>query len=71
MAWIGVIEPAEASGELKAEYDKAIQRAGRVFNIVKVQGLNAPTLRGRWICPSPPCTAGQGSRTRSARYYAS
>jgi len=45
MAWIGVIEPAEATGELKAEYDKALQRAGKVFNIVKVQGLNLRTLR--------------------------
>lgn len=45
MAWIGVIEPAEATGELRAEYDKAVRRAGRVFNIVKVQGLNALSLR--------------------------
>lgn len=45
MAWIGVIEPAAATGELKTEYDKALRRAGKVFNIVKVQGLNAPTLR--------------------------
>ena len=45
MAWIGMIEPAEASGELKTEYDKAIRRAGRVFNILKVQGLNARSLR--------------------------
>jgi uncharacterized peroxidase-related enzyme len=45
MAWIGVIEPAGATGELKLEYDKALHRAGKVFNIVKVQGLNASTLR--------------------------
>jgi len=45
MAWIEVIEPPEAMGELKAEYDKAIRRAGRVFNIVKVQGLNPASLR--------------------------
>jgi uncharacterized peroxidase-related enzyme len=45
MAWIEVIEPPEATGELKAEYDKAIRRAGRVFNIVKVQGLNPASLR--------------------------
>ena len=45
MAWIEIIEPAEATGELKAEYGKAIRRAGKVFNIVKVQSLNAPTLR--------------------------
>jgi uncharacterized peroxidase-related enzyme len=44
MAWIKMIEPAEATGELKAEYEKAERRAGRVFNILKVQSLNAPTL---------------------------
>jgi uncharacterized peroxidase-related enzyme len=45
MAWIKVIEPEEARGELKSEYDKAIQRAGKVFNILKVQSLNPRTLR--------------------------
>jgi uncharacterized peroxidase-related enzyme len=45
MAWIEIIEPAEATGELKAEYDEAIRPAGKVFNIVKVQSLNASTLR--------------------------
>lgn len=45
MAWIKVIEPEEASGEIKVEYDKAIRRAGKVFNIVKIQGLNPRTLR--------------------------
>jgi uncharacterized peroxidase-related enzyme len=45
MAWIKVIEPADATGELKAEYDKAVGRAGRVFNILKVQSLNPLALR--------------------------
>jgi uncharacterized peroxidase-related enzyme len=45
MAWIRVIEPDEAAGELKDEYDKAIRRAGKVFNIVKIQGLSPQTLR--------------------------
>ncbi len=45
MAWIKMIEPEEAAGELKAEYDKAIRRAGRVFNILKVQSLSPATLR--------------------------
>ena len=44
MVWIKVIEPEEATGELKSEYDKAIQRAGKVFNILKVQSLNPRTL---------------------------
>jgi alkylhydroperoxidase family enzyme len=45
MAWIRMIEPEEARGELKAEYDAAVRRAGKVFNILKVQSLNAPVLR--------------------------
>ena len=46
MAWIKMIEPEEASGELKVEYDAAVGRAGKVFNILKVQSLNASVLRG-------------------------
>jgi len=45
MAWINTIEPDDATGELKAEYDKAIGRAGKVFNILKVQSLNTQSLR--------------------------
>ena len=44
MAWIETIEPGEASGELKAEYEKAIRRAGKVFNILKVQSLSPAAL---------------------------
>ena len=45
MAWIKVIEPQEATGELKQEYDAAVQRAGKVFNILKVQSLNPAALQ--------------------------
>ncbi len=44
MAWIKIVELEEAAGELKAEYDRAVHRAGKVFNILKVQSLNAKTL---------------------------
>ena len=44
MAWIKMIEPPDSTGELKAEYDMAVRRAGKVFNILKVQSLNAQTL---------------------------
>ena len=40
-----LIEEGEASGALKAEYDAAIARAGKVFNIVKAMSLNPETLR--------------------------
>ena len=45
MAWIKVIEPREATGALKQEYDAAVERAGKVFNILKVQSLNPPALQ--------------------------
>ena len=35
----------EATGPLRAEYDAAIGRAGKVFNIVKAMSLNPATLR--------------------------
>jgi uncharacterized peroxidase-related enzyme len=40
-----LIEEGEATGALKAEYDAAIARAGKVFNIVKAISLIPETLR--------------------------
>jgi uncharacterized peroxidase-related enzyme len=34
----------EATGELQGEYEAAIGRAGKVFNIVKAMSLNPETL---------------------------
>ncbi len=45
MAFIKTIEPEDADGALKLEYDDAINRAGKVFNILKVQSLNPTALR--------------------------
>ena len=45
MAYIQVIEPEAADGALQAEYASAVGRAGKVFNILKIQSLNAPVLR--------------------------
>lgn len=44
MAWIRMVEPGEAEGRLKEEYNQAVRRAGKVFNIVKVQSLNPRIL---------------------------
>ena len=45
MAWIRTVGPSDAEGALRAEYEAAIRRAGRVFNILKIQSLNPGTLR--------------------------
>ena len=44
MAYIRTIAPEEATGELKQYYDAAVKRAGRVFNIVRLQSLNPRAL---------------------------
>jgi uncharacterized peroxidase-related enzyme len=45
MPYLRLIEVDEATGELKAEYEAAIARAGKVFNIVKSMSLNPRVLR--------------------------
>lgn len=44
MAWIRMVSYEEATGSLRRQYDQAIQRAGRVFNILRIQSLNPETL---------------------------
>ncbi|MCZ6477949.1 MAG: hypothetical protein O6851_06520 [Gemmatimonadetes bacterium] len=45
MPWIRQIPIDEATGLLKREFDKAIRRAGRVWNILHVMSLNPRTLK--------------------------
>jgi alkylhydroperoxidase family enzyme len=44
MAHIRLVEVAEATGALKRQYDAAIARAGRVWNIVKTMSPNPSVL---------------------------
>ena len=46
MPHLRLIDVDEATGELKAEYDAAVERAGKVFNIVQAMSLR-PTVLGR------------------------
>jgi alkylhydroperoxidase family enzyme len=45
VAYIRLIEEAEADGLLAEEYDAALERAGKVFNIVKAMSLRPGVLR--------------------------
>jgi uncharacterized peroxidase-related enzyme len=45
MAWIRTIPESEATGILKEEYEAAIARAGRVYNIVKLFSIKPESLR--------------------------
>ena len=44
MAHLRLIGEEEASGELKVEYEAAVARAGKVFNVVKAMSLNPKVL---------------------------
>lgn len=45
MAWIRIIEEDEADGQLARIYEAARKRAGRVYNILKIQSQNARALQ--------------------------
>ncbi len=45
MAWIEIITPEKATGALAGIYRAALDRAGRVYNILRLQSLNPPVLR--------------------------
>ena len=44
MSWVKTVEPGEASGKLRKLYDAAVARAGRVFQILRVQSANPELL---------------------------
>jgi alkylhydroperoxidase family enzyme len=45
VAFIRLIEEHEAEGPLREDYDAAIERAGKVFNILKAMSLRPAVLR--------------------------
>ncbi len=45
MAWIKVISLSEATDFLKEQYDAALRRAGRIWNIVSIMSQNPKALK--------------------------
>jgi alkylhydroperoxidase family enzyme len=45
MAYIRQVEPHEAVGLVKEQYDAGLARAGKVFNILRVQSLTPEALQ--------------------------
>ncbi|MFQ6044841.1 MAG: hypothetical protein ACE5PT_00595 [Gemmatimonadales bacterium] len=45
MSWIEQVPVEDATGLLKAEFDRALRRAGRVWHIVHVMSLNPRVMR--------------------------
>ena len=45
MAWIKTINYKQSEGVLRLEYDKAIKRVGKIYNIVGIMGLRPMQLK--------------------------
>ena len=45
MPWIDVISHEHASGSLKRQYDDAVSRAGKIYNIVSIMSQNPATMK--------------------------
>ena len=45
MAWIKTVDPDAATGLLKRLYDAAVKRAGKVFNVIRIQSPRPEVLR--------------------------
>jgi alkylhydroperoxidase family enzyme len=43
--YIRLIDEDDAEGLLKEEYDAAVERAGKIFNILKAMSLRPPVLK--------------------------
>lgn len=45
MAWIQTVDEADATGIVKEEYDAALERAGQLFNIVRLFSVRPKSIR--------------------------
>jgi uncharacterized peroxidase-related enzyme len=45
MAWIETVPPEEATGTLKRLYAEAVRRAGKVYNVIRLQSPRPHVLR--------------------------
>lgn len=43
--WIETVSPKAAGGPVREQYDAALERAGRIWNIVRVMSPNPAMLR--------------------------
>ena len=65
MPWIKIVGYDEATGLLKQQYDAALKRAGRIWNIVSIMSLNPRVLKrsmdfyGTLMHGSSPLSRGQ------------
>ena len=66
MAWIEIIHPEDADGPLAEEYDRAMKRAGRVANVLRISSLHPEAMR-RWVALYETLMFGPSPLSRAER----
>jgi len=67
MAWIKTVPPERATGLLKRLYDDAVRRAGKVFNIVRIQSPRPRVMRNSTLLYSEIMLSGESGLSRIQR----
>ena len=67
MAWIKTVEPDEAEGLLKKQYEAAIARAGKIFNVIRIQSLRPRVMRSSTQLYTELMHAAEGGIGRAQR----
>ncbi len=67
MAWIKTIAPEDATGLLERLYESARRRAGKVFNILRLQSLRPEVLSSSTRLYAELMHSATGGLTRAQR----
>jgi len=67
MTWIRTIAPQQATGLLRQLYEAAIKRAGKVYNIIRLQSLRPKVLRASTRLYMELMHSPDGALTRAQR----
>ena len=67
IGWIRTVAPAEATGRLRKLYDQALERAGRVFHVLRIQSLQPATLDASTRLYTQVMRSPRGALTRVQR----
>ena len=67
MTWIKTVPPERATGLLKRLYDDAVRRAGKVFNIVRIQSPRPRVMRNSTLLYSEIMLSSESGLSRIQR----
>lgn len=67
MPWIRTVAHSEATGLLRTLYDAAVARAGKVFNVVRLQSLRPRVLQASTQLYVELMRSPEGALTRARR----